>query len=71
MSDRTAELDRMTDHQAIISLEREFPGWMVYRGTGRLCHGRRRDDDGVSVRGEDWVDLRDMIRGWASRNAEE
>lgn len=66
MTDRAAELDQMTDHQAIMSLEREFPGWMVWReGMGRWldsCFARSHVTD-AGVSGEDWADLRDqMIR---------
>jgi hypothetical protein len=64
MTDRAAELDRMTDHQAIISLEREFPTWMVWReGVGRWlnsCFARSHATD-AGVSGEDWADLRDQI----------
>lgn len=55
------ELDDMTDQQAIFALERQFRGWLVYRGTEGLCHGRHHADE-THVRGEDWPDLRDMIR---------
>ena len=54
----------MTDHQAIMSLEREFPGWMVWReGYGRWlnsCFARCHVTD-AGVSGEDWADLRDQI----------
>lgn len=54
----------MTDHQAIISLEREFAGWMVWReGRGRWlnsCFARSHATD-AGVSGEDWADLRDQI----------
>ena len=62
MSERTEALDRMTDLEAIASLEREFPGWMINRGVSGRCYGshhasNRRD----AVSGEDWVDLRDAL----------
>jgi hypothetical protein len=59
----------MTDRDAIISLEAEFPGWLIYRGcSDKMCHGRHHTP-GADVLGEDWVDLRDEIRGWIGRNA--
>jgi hypothetical protein len=64
MADRAAELDHMTDHQAIMSLEREFPSWMVWReGLGQWlnsCFARSHATD-AGVSGEDWADLRDQI----------
>jgi hypothetical protein len=64
VGDRAAELDQMTDHEAIISLEREFPGWMIWReGLGRWlnsCFARCHVTD-AGVSGEDWADLRDQI----------
>jgi pimeloyl-ACP methyl ester carboxylesterase len=71
MTDRAAELDQMTDHQAIMSLEREFAGWMVWReGAGRWlnsCFARCHTTDG-GVSGEDWTDLRDqLIRATAAQ----
>lgn len=54
------DLDDMTDEQAIFTLERQFPGWLVYRGAERLCHGRHHIAE-THVRGEDWTGLRDMI----------
>lgn len=64
MVDRAAQLDHMTDLQAIISLEAEFPGWMVWReGKGawlRSCFARSHTTD-AGVSGEDWTDLRDQI----------
>jgi hypothetical protein len=64
ISDRAAELDHMTDHQAIISLEREFPaGWVWREGMGRWLNScfARSHLTGGSVSGEDWADLRDQI----------
>jgi hypothetical protein len=58
--DGWADLDGMDDHHAIIAVEREFAGWLVYRGTEGLCHARRHAD-GAHVRGEDWTDLRDEL----------
>jgi hypothetical protein len=64
MSTRSDELDAMTDQDAVISLEREFPGWMVYReGSGmRLfsCYARNRESR-ARIEGEDWADLRDQL----------
>ena len=60
VKDRAAELDQMTDRDAIISLEREFRGWLVYKCADRLCHARHHQDE-AHIRGEDWTDLRDMI----------
>lgn len=50
----------MKDEQAIIALEREFHGWLVFRGNDRLCHARHHQD-AAHIRGEDWVDLRDEL----------
>jgi hypothetical protein len=64
MTDRAAELDQMDDFQAILSLEREFPDWMVWReGKGRWlnsCFARCHATD-AGASGEDWADLRDQI----------
>lgn len=54
------QLDAMTDEQAIFALEGEFSGWLIYRGTERLCHARHHEDE-IHVRGDDWLDLRDRI----------
>jgi hypothetical protein len=66
MSDRAAELDLMTHLEAIVSLECEFPGWIVWReGEGlwlNSCFARNREQD-VGVAAEDWADLRDQIIG--------
>jgi hypothetical protein len=61
MSARTEELYLMTDLEATASLEREFPGIMIYRSTFGSCCARWHDHPDVSVRGEDWADLRDEI----------
>lgn len=64
MTDRAAELDLMPDYDAIISLEAEFPGWMIFRqGKGRWlnsCFARQHTDE-TQAEGEDWADLRDQI----------
>jgi hypothetical protein len=64
MRDRAAQLDLMTDHEAIFSLEAEFPGWMIFRQFGGMwlnsCFARRHSD-GLQTEGEDWADLRDQI----------
>jgi hypothetical protein len=64
MTDRAAELDRMDDLDAAITLEREFPGWMVWReGKGmwlRSCFARCHTAD-AGVSGESWSDLRDQM----------
>jgi hypothetical protein len=66
MSTRSDELDAMTGQDAVISLQREFPGWMVLQeGQGvwlGSCHARRHSD-GRRVSGEDWADLRDQLIG--------
>lgn len=54
----------MSDHHAIMSLEAEFAGWMVYRqhrGSWLSSCFARRYSDGLRAEGEDWADLRDMI----------
>lgn len=67
------ELDLMTDHQAVASLEAEFPGWMIFRqGKGvwlRSCFAKRHSDS-HQVEGEDWADLRDALIGHLWRSAE-
>lgn len=64
MANRATQLDLMSDHEAIFSLEAEFPGWMVWReGKGRWlnsCFARSHETD-AGVSGEDWADLRDQI----------
>jgi hypothetical protein len=63
-SDRAAELDLMPEYEAIICIEHEFPGWMIFRaGQGRWLNScfARRHSDGHQVEGEDWADLRDQI----------
>lgn len=61
-----ADLDGLSDQDAIIALEKEFSGWLVFRGTDQLCHARHHQDD-THIRGEDWTDLRDQIRGHIGR----
>jgi hypothetical protein len=41
-------------------LRREFPGWNVYIGTDGLYYGECADPP-MTARGEDPMDLRDMI----------
>jgi hypothetical protein len=42
------------------SIEREFPGWEIYRGFGQPWARLAADPD-IRVRGEDWADLRDQL----------
>jgi hypothetical protein len=70
-----SELDGLTDNQAIMRLEAEFPRWHCYRGVDGLCHARSHDPVSRPVRGEDWTDLRDMVigqvwreQGWTGTN---
>lgn len=58
------------DTEAIKSLEREFSGWMIYRDTSGLCVARKRDDESMTVTGEDWTDLRDEVIRAIWRSAE-
>ncbi|MGH7746954.1 MAG: hypothetical protein ACREQ5_19695 [Candidatus Dormibacteria bacterium] len=51
----------MTDSEAQIALIREFPEWLVCRGTSGLPAARWHSRPGVTVTGEDWADLRDEI----------
>lgn len=44
MSVSVSDLDGLSDIEAIIRLEREFPGWMCFRGVNRLVYGRAHDD---------------------------
>ncbi len=74
MSARSDELDQMTDTDAIISLEREFAGWMVWReGQGRWLNScfARSHKTGDRVRGEDWADLRDQLIGQRWKDGQE
>lgn len=50
-------------------LEREFgPQWELFTGIAGLRYGRLRlSSPPVVFRGEDWLDLRDQIRGHLGR----
>lgn len=50
-------------------LEREFgPGWSIFTNASRLRYGRKLlSSPPVVIRGEDWLDLRDQIRGYLGR----
>jgi hypothetical protein len=64
MPDRTAELDKMNGHEAIISLTAEFPAWVFWKSADGLTYARPKDklpSSGHTVRGEDAPDLRDQI----------
>ncbi len=51
-------------------LAAEFPGWEIWRGVSQLCYGRKPlTSPPVLLRGEDWADLRDQIRGWLGRRS--
>lgn len=66
---RVHGLDGMSDREAIVSLEGEFAGWMISRGTDGLCYGSVYDaGQRNAVRGEDWADLRDEIIRWIWRH---
>jgi hypothetical protein len=47
----------------LADVAREFPDWECYLSFG-WHWARLRDDPDVRVRGEDTVDLRDMINRW-------
>jgi hypothetical protein len=52
------------------SLEREFPGWHIWTGINGLKYARRlKSSPPAVVRGEDWTDLRDQVRGHLGRTA--
>lgn len=70
MSMWSGDLDELSDRQAIMKLEAEFPGWQCFRGTNLLTYGRTHDSPGELVRGEDWTDLRDEIRRAIARSEE-
>jgi hypothetical protein len=46
-------------------VQREFPGWECYMSFG-WCWAKLRSDPDVKVRGEDPLDLRDMVNRWIS-----
>ena len=49
------------DREPVLAdVQREFPGWEAYESFGLLFAELRSDPD-VMVRGEDPMDLRDMI----------
>lgn len=50
-------------------LEREFGSqWVIFTNVSRLKYGRRLlTSPPVVLRGEDWLDLRDQIRGYLGR----
>ena len=52
-----------SDEPTLADLEREFPAWKCYRSFGWVW-ASLRDNPQVKVRGEDPVDLRDMINRW-------
>lgn len=69
MNARADELDQMDDGRACASLTYEFPGWKIYRAPDRLCYAAHMTQP-VTLRGEDWVALRDAIIGWGWRHDE-
>jgi hypothetical protein len=64
----SGDLDELPDQQAIVKLEREFPGWQCFRGANLMTYGRTHDSPNELVRGEDWTDLRDEIRRAIARS---
>lgn len=50
-------------------VQREFPGWEGYMSFGWRW-ARLRDDPDVRVRGEDAMDLREMINQWVGLHAD-
>jgi hypothetical protein len=46
-----------------VSIMADYPAWTVdpVRGVDGLCHADRISSLALSVRGEDWMDLRDEI----------
>jgi len=52
------------DEPTLASIQREFPGWVCWRGISGAVYARRSDrlrNSGYGVKGEDPRDLRDMI----------
>jgi hypothetical protein len=71
MSVWSGDLDELPDRQAIVKLEKEFPGWQCFRGANLMTYGRTHDSPNELVRGEDWTDLRDEIRRAIARSERE
>lgn len=62
MTEWAGDLDELPDQDAIKHLEHEFEGWHCFRSCNNLCYAQARSQSPpVTVRGEDWTDLRDMI----------
>lgn len=61
MDGETQRLDAVSTDEALIRIEREFPGWMTWYGADQMCHALLRSGPILTVRGEDPVDLRDQI----------
>lgn len=47
----------------LADVQREFPDWECYTSFG-WCWAKLRSDPDTRVRGEDPMDLRDMINRW-------
>jgi len=63
------DYDSAADNEAIIALEREFPGWQVFRGINHVCYARKLLASPENlIRGEDWTDLRDELRRETGRS---
>lgn len=59
----------MDDELRQSDLEAEFPRWHFFVGVNRLPYAQRvRRSPPVTLRGEDWTDLRDEVREWLSLN---
>jgi hypothetical protein len=57
----------MRGDPTLADLEREFPAWECSQSFGWVW-AQLRDNRDVRVRGEDTVDLRDMINRWIRRH---
>lgn len=53
----------------LAALAERHPEWIITRTTAGLLAATRKDDPGVTVQGEDAVDLRDQIIAWEWRHA--
>lgn len=62
---RISAIGRRADDIDPGKLQREYPRWNLWVGIAGLRYARRNlTSPPAIVRGEDWTDLRDQIRGW-------
>lgn len=62
-------MEPSTAEPSLDDLRREFPGWEFWYGISQLWYARRLNTSPpVLLRGEDLMDLRDVVRGWIGRH---